>query len=180
VLSALRGGSGADAGPGSGSTTSPSGSPQPTGAKLEVKAVTSFDPPPAGNGDENGYAATRVTDGNRATVWTTKSYKDPFGPGGLKDGVGLVLDLGSSQQIGSVTVWVTGGATDLELRASDQQGSSLSDFTAVTSTARDVDGRAVFVPKDPLKARYLLVWLTKLPNDGSGYRGQVSEITVRG
>ena len=58
-----------------------------------------------------------------------------------------MLDLGSPQQIGSVTVR-TVGATDFEVRAADEQGAALDDYTPVERRpVRDADGRAVVVPR---------------------------------
>ena len=128
-------------------SSSASSTAAPTGTKLRVRDVVSFDPPPDGTGEENGDRAGRAIDGDRSTVWTSKSYDDPFGPSGIKDGVGLVLDLGSTTKVGSVTVWTAGGTTDLEVRAAGQLGSSLDDFEPVAK-AVDVDGRAVLRPTE--------------------------------
>ena len=161
----------------------PSGSPTsspsaPTGDKIAVKRVTGFDP--EGDGEENDEQLPLVVDGRRSTVWITNFYNDPFGPAGLKDGVGLLLDLGTKQRVGSVTVWTVGGSTDLQLRAADRDGSSVDDFATVRK-AVGVDGRAVLLPRpgEELTARYLLVWLTSLPVDGDVYRGRIAEVTVR-
>jgi hypothetical protein len=179
VMSALDSNSAAGDDRPSGPTSSASGSANPTGATIPVRQVLSFDPPPDGSGEENGDRAGRAIDGDRSTVWTTKSYDDPFGPNGIKDGVGLVLDLGSTTKVGSVTVWTADGSTDLELRAADEVGSSLDGFDPVAK-AVDVDGRAVLRPTETLRTRYLLVWLTSVPvADGSRYRGSIAEVTVR-
>jgi hypothetical protein len=91
----------------------------------------------------------------------------------------VVLDLGSTKKVGSVTVWTADGSTDLELRSADQVGSSLDDFDPVAK-AVDVDGRAVMRPTETLRARYLLIWLTSVPvADGPRYRGAIAEVTVR-
>jgi F5/8 type C domain len=170
---------GADA---SDSTTSqsPGASGAPTGAELEVSRVSSFDPPPDGTGDENEYAANLAVDGDRNTAWSTKTYLDPFGPSGIKDGVGLVLDLGSRQEIGSVTVR-TVGATDFEVRTADSKGTELADYQPLDQD-REVRNatRAVVVPPEPVRARYVLIWLTSLPVVDGGYRGEVAEVTARG
>ncbi len=158
------------------STSSPSGSAAATGDPVTVQGVSTLDPPPDGNGDENGYAAQRAVDGKTSTAWTTKSYNEQFGPAGLKDGVGLVLDLGAPTPLSSVTVR-TVGATDLEIRTADQEGAALDDYDLM-ATASDVDRRAVLRPQDDVTARYVLVWLTSLPADGTGYRGQVQEVTI--
>ncbi len=36
-------------------------------------------------------------------------------------------------------------------------------------------------PEEPTRARYLVVWLTRLPQESDGrFRGHVAEVTVRG
>jgi hypothetical protein len=177
VLTSLGGG---DGGPGAAGeeTRAPSGSAAPTGDPVEVRAVTSFDPE-GDDGEENEDRVGLVVDGDRSTAWTTKTYFDQFGDTGLKHGVGLVLDLGSVQEVGTVTVRTVGGGTDLELRTADQQGASVDDYDLVAKKA-DVDGNAVLVPRDALRTRYLLVWLTSLPAIGSDFRGSIAEISVRG
>ena len=160
-------------------SSSASSTAAPVGTKLRVRNVVSFDPLPEGTGEENGDRARRAIDGDRSTVWTSKSYDDPFGPSGIKDGVGLVLDLGANTKVGSVTVWTADGTTDLEVRSANQMGTSLDDFEPVAK-AVDVDGRAVLRPTETLRARYLLVWLTSVPvADGSRYRGSIAEVAVR-
>jgi serine/threonine protein kinase len=175
------GGSGSAKGGSGKNTSAPTGSnAPPTGTKINVKGVTSFDP--EGDGEENNADAPLVADGKRSTVWITNYYNDPFGPTGLKDGVGLVLDLGSVHTISAVRVVTVGGGTDVRVGFADQPGSQLADFTMIKRTARDVDGPATVVPRsdDPQHGRYVLVWLTKLPLDGNVYRGRIAEVTVYG
>ena len=90
----------------------------PTGQKIKVKHVASFDP--EGDGEENDADAPLVADGKRSTVWITNFYNDPFGPTGLKDGVGLVLDLGSKQDVSAVRIVTVGGGTDLQVGFADR------------------------------------------------------------
>jgi hypothetical protein len=112
-------------------------------------------------------------------VWTTKTYNDQFGPTGLKFGVGLLLDLGKTQDVSRVAITVAGGATDLELRVAEDAGDTLEDYELVDE-ASDVDGRTVLRPADPVTARYVLVWLTELPARDGKYRGELAEVTVSG
>jgi hypothetical protein len=178
-LAGFGGSDSAKGGTGQGTST-PTGTGAPTGQKIKVKQVTSFDP--EGDGEENDADVPLVVDGQKATVWITNYYNDPFGPAGLKDGVGLVLDLGSKHDISAVRVVTVGGGTDLRVGFADQPGTELADFTMIKRTARDVDGPATVVPRtdDPHSARYVLIWLTKLPLDGSVYRGRIAEISVYG
>lgn len=177
VLTALDG-----AGRQPGETASPSRSPTAVsgsiGEKLDVAAVSSFDP--EGDGEENPEQADLVVDGKPSTVWITNYYFDPFGPTGLKDGVGLVLDLGGSRAIRAVKVRTVGGGTDLEVRTSVRFGRSPDDFDRLGKPARDVDGPATVRPEAPVRARYVLVWLTRLPVDGDVYRGRIAEVSVFG
>ena len=134
---------------------------------------------PPGNGEENSDRAGRAVDGDPSTAWPTKTYNDQFGPTGLKFGVGLLLDLGKTQDVARVAITVEGGATDLELRVAEDAGDSLEDYELVDEAA-DVDGRTVLRPADPVTARYVLVWLTQLPARDGKYRGEVAEVTVSG
>lgn len=154
--------------------------PGGTARKLDVRAATGFDPQGSAdaNGAENDDRARLAVDGDPATAWTTKTYNDPFGPIGLKDGVGLLLDLGSPKEITEVAVRTPGGTTDLELRVADEAGSDLEDFEPV-GEARNVDRRALLRP-DEVTARYLLVWLTALPPYEGRFRGDISEVVVTG
>ena len=170
-----------DDGNGDGSPSSDGTATQSTSGQrpLKVAGVGTFDPPPGGNGEENDDRAARVLDGDTSTVWTTKTYNDQFGPAGLKEGVGLVLDLGKTETVQSLAIALRGSGTDLELRVADQRSDQLEDYTVVARASNE-SGLAQVRPDDPVKARYLLVWLTALPADGSGYQGTIAEIGVRG
>jgi hypothetical protein len=148
--------------------------------RLEVASATGFDPPPDGNGEENSDRAGLAVDGKADTTWTTKTYFDPFGPTGLKDGVGLLLDLGEPTEVSRVTVEPAGGATDLEVRVADRAGTTVEDFELLDQVS-SADGPAVLRPDEPVTARYVLVWLTGVPAVGdSSYRGAISEVALRG
>ncbi|HEX6936661.1 MAG TPA: protein kinase family protein [Actinomycetes bacterium] len=176
VMTALDGGESAADQTGDGGSTS-SSSPGPT-EPLEVAEATTFDPPP-GDGEENSDRAARSVDGDPATAWPTKTYFDPFGPTGLKDGVGLLLDLGKARDVAKVAITVQGGATDLELRVAERRGSALDDYEVVEQAA-NVDGRTVLRPDEPARARYVLVWLTAVPLREDGYRGEIADVTISG
>ncbi len=46
--------------------------------------------------------------------------------------------------------------------------------------ASDESGLVEVRPDEPVEARYLMVWLTALPSEGSGFKGTIAEIGVRG
>ena len=160
--------------------TSTTSAPAAAGAtRLAIAAATTLDPAPAGDGQENTDRAGLAFDGDTATVWNTNIYRQQFGPGGLKKGVGLVLDLGSRKRVSSLTVTLVGAGTDLQVRVADQQGQSLADYAKVAAST-GANGRTVITLAKPTAGRYVLVWLTKLPAVSGGFRGQISEVVVRG
>jgi hypothetical protein len=162
-----------------GGSTSPTAgatgsSPAPLGGPIPIVSVRDFDP--AGNGQENPSLAPLAIDGKTSTAWMTVFY-DRADLGGLKPGVGLLLDLGAPTPIGAVRVELVGRGTDLELRASSSLPVTADD--AITVAQATNAGDLVTLRPDPqVEARYLVLWLTKLPRDGTRYRGGVSEVQV--
>jgi putative peptidoglycan lipid II flippase len=156
----------------------PTAAPQ-SGAVLKVATAKDFDPPPAGNGEENGEQAALAVDGNPTTSWQTQTYFDPLEL--QKPGIGLILDLGSAQQVGSVHLKLVGDGTDVELRAAGRDAKAppahLGGFDRVVARTT-VGSGATLRRQDPVATRYLLVWLTKLPAVGSDYRGGIAEAVV--
>ena len=66
---------------------------------------------------------------------------------------------------------------DVELRAGDAPPDTAEDLPVVASVT-DTEAVARLVPGSPLTARYLLVWFTRLPADGSRFQAAVNELQV--
>lgn len=147
---------------------------------VEVTAARDFDPPPAGNGEENPDSVGLAIDGDPATAWSTLTYQQDMGPGGLKEGVGLVLDLGRPTDVRRVDLTLVGSPTTVELYGSD---TPVDDPGALDPAARGTaDGTTLALePEDGLEARYLLLWITKMPAvEGGEFRAEIAEVEVRG
>ncbi|WP_030259463.1 protein kinase family protein [Streptomyces violens] len=151
-----------------------------SGKTVGVDKVVDFDPAPGGDGTENPQDAPKALDGDPATSWPTRNYYGRSDLGGLKDGVGLILDLGKVQQVGSVKVDLV-GSTSLDFRAASEDSSGAP--TSLDGFKKIADGSGETVTlraKEPIKTQYVLVWLTDLPlKDDGNYRGQIKEIKVR-
>ncbi|MGW4049656.1 discoidin domain-containing protein [Streptomyces sp. NPDC004779] len=146
---------------------------------LTIASADDFDPPPGGNGEEYPEAVGNAYDGDPSTFWHTKNY---FGAGfaNLKSGVGIVLDLGSEQNVSSVDLSFV-GHTSVEIRTAPT-GASAAPSTAegfTTQASKSGTDVKVELPK-PVTTRYVLVWLTELPLVEGKYRGQLSEVKVMG
>jgi len=163
--------------PGAGPSASTSNAP--AGQKIKIAGVEDFDPfgdPPEENPDQAGNAI----DGDKGTAWTTLTYRGRPNLGGLKPGVGLVVDLGSIQNIGSVRLDLDGSPNDVSLYAAPTNTDRPTSLDGLKQIAeKSGAGEQVRLkPGSAVRARYLAVWLTSLPPVDGGFRGSIAEITV--
>lgn len=160
------------------SPTAPATSAAPSGP-IAISQVTDLDPggdPP----EENPELAPLAADGDPATTWRTLTYRGRPDLGGLKAGVGLVLDLGEVQQVGRVRVDLVGEGSDISLFAARPGASTPTDVTGLDEVA-DVAGAGERVVLDldrPARTRFLVLWLTSLPAVSDGFRAEVAEVNV--
>jgi putative peptidoglycan lipid II flippase len=156
-------------------------------AVVPIVAASAFDPTTdGGNGEENDNQANLAIDGDPTTAWTSEVYLNNPKLGGLKFGVGLVLDLGQTRTVTQVEV--TFGATpvtfDVRVPGTDPTGASpgldsQSQWTIVggptTATASPI---TVTLPT-PTATRWVLVYFTSLAQTTpQHYQAIVDEITV--
>lgn len=145
------------------------------GAPLEVAEAGSLDPD--GDGDEHSDEAPLAIDGNSSTAWGAEDYQDSLELIG-KSGIGLVLDLGSAQDVTSVEIATSTPGFTFEIRAGDSAPQVAADLEEVGSV--DAAGASEEVTFDEeVGARYWLVWITKLPGEGGG-TVEIQEVTLRG
>ena len=158
--------------------TTPTPDTTPQSSVLKPAAVTDFDP----FGDpqeENPESVPNSTDGDKATAWETSTYKDGPDITVYKAGVGLLIDLGSQQDISSVSLDLVGSPTHVQLLvATGDTAPTTTDGLDVAADAPAAGTTVDLTPEVPMKARYLVVWLTALPQVSGGYRGGVGEIVV--
>jgi hypothetical protein len=113
-----------------------------------------------------------------AQPWQTAWYATAaFGR--LKPGTGLLLDMGHPVTIASVRIRLsaTPGA-NLQIRAGNQP--VLAAMPALAS-AQDAFGSRTIQLARPARARYVIIWFTRLPPIGAGqYRVSVYSVTVAG
>jgi eukaryotic-like serine/threonine-protein kinase len=163
-------------GPPSASSTATTPAP-----RVQVQAATSFDPfTNDPDKQENEGQAALAIDGDRATSWGTEGYNDNLADGAFKSGVGLVLDLGSPQEVGqlSLTLTPTGGSKLTIYGSPDDSVPPTLDGWKRLSEPTDAQETARFRLQGSY--RYLLVWFTSLPQDEGGrYRGGIANVTLR-
>ena len=117
------------------------------------------------------------------TGWRTTTYFRQPELGGLKDGVGVVLDLGGPRELSSLRIQLAGGATDVSVYASSpgaDEPSSLKGLRRIATLDAAGPDASVSLPSGFL-TRYVVVWLTALPEiEPDSFRGEIREITVQG
>lgn len=174
---------------GSGSPTpaaSDSQEAQETGTVIPVAGITAFDPrADSGNNEEHSDQVNNAIDGDPATGWSTMQYLGNPKLGGLKPGVGLVLDMGKPVKLGEVEVTFAAAGGSVELRVPEKEATDRPPMDRqaqwkTVATAEDTSEQAVLKPTEEVTSRYALVYLTKLPEvSRARYVGTVNEIVVK-
>lgn len=145
--------------------------PTPTAAAVTVVSGRGFDP--EGDGSEKDRDAAKAFDGDPATSWTSQTYRSvEFG--GLKKGVGVLLDLGGPHRVTQVRLALPAGPQTVQLRTAD--GDKLG--ATVLASASDASGMVTLQLKEPIQASQLVVWFTRPAAADGGYRASVSEVAV--
>ncbi len=158
----------AGTGHGEPTTSAPAASP----AVLPVAAVSALDPQ---GGGENSQTAARAVDGDPSTAWESQRYNSAAF-GGLKDGMGLLLDLGAEVQVSSVALTDGGEGGSVSLLTAP--GPALDGSQPVATAP--AGGQQTLTPAQPVRSRWLVVWFTQLPTTDGVFRASVAEIAVTG
>jgi hypothetical protein len=139
--------------------------------------VAVFDHDPEGNGREHPETIPLVLDGDASTAWTTEGYSTAQ-LGGLKTGVGLVLDLGEMESVGSIRIVTDLPGWRFQLLGS-ADGKSFSDPIASASgeTTFRADAQTE-VAFEPRRLRYLQIWAVELAPEDGGFRASIAEVVV--
>jgi cytoskeletal protein RodZ len=156
-------------------------SPAPSATPVPVQVlpptrVSAFGPAGTADGDNPQRAAFAIG-GNPAQPWTSQWYATAHF-GALKQGTGLLLDMGRPVTVASVRLSLVYSGADIHLRAGSKPvPDSLHSVALVSDASRTAQLR----PGAPVHVRYLLIWFTKLPPDNAGtYRAAVYKIIVQG
>jgi hypothetical protein len=168
----------------------PKPTPRATPHVLHIQSATEFSPldPTTIAGDQASLAA----DGNPSTAWLTSTFLNYPKFGNLDyraEGSGIVVDLGSVQNVTSVnvilpfpgqTMEVVAAPADATTAPSDYSGYTQRISDSATATSTTVDSAPLATP---IRTRFILVHITVLANDpevANGYYGGISEIQVMG
>ncbi len=153
----------------------------PSEHSLAIEQLSTLDPD--GDGTENPQLLTNIIDDDPGTAWTTKPYftEDVGG----KRGVGVVLDLGTDENVTSLDLQLIGTSTDFTVMLADSPDARFDDYRPVAEVSGA--GQSVFVrlPKAG-QARTVLIWFTTMSKvstttwSSNGYRAGIRGVKVYG
>jgi serine/threonine protein kinase len=177
-----------------GSSPSTSASAAAGGTVLKPVSDSTFNiyGSPPGN-TENQTTAPDAIDSSLSTAWSTSYYFNHPNFGGLKPGTGLLIDMGKEVRLSQVEVlFASKGSTTASVYLGNNPAMSntaLSGFTLVSPPAATT-GDHKFPVSSQATGRYVLIWLTSLPqlqkpppgqsSSNTYYEGQVYNVVVRG
>ncbi|HUP70438.1 MAG TPA: protein kinase [Acidimicrobiales bacterium] len=139
---------------------------------VTISSVRSFDPE-GSDGEENEADVARAYDGHAQTVWRSDRYNSrSFG--GLKRGVGLVLDLDDPRVINRLVVRSTSSQWSASVYVAPRAGEQLEEWGAPVATRRGIDGDTTFDIRGK-RAGAVLLWIT---DPGTERRIAVAELVL--
>ena len=158
------------------SATAPRTAAAPPLRTIAPVSAEAFGPDGTADGDNPQNAGRVLTD--PADGWVTQWYATA-NFGALKQGTGLLLDMGRPVTIAAVRLTLGSyPGTSLELRLGRSPEFGALPVAASASNAGTVLSLSL---KAPVRARYVLLWFTKLPPNGAGtYQEFVHGVTVQG
>ncbi len=163
----------------SSASTAPSKAALPsTAAEKALPILSARDYDPLGNGTENADLVALAIDRDPKSAWETVRYRSDYLSG--KPGVGILLDLGTPRPIDAVALGFVGRGTDVSVRLSDTVPDTPEAWTPFEEAVGVPEQITLRSPK-PKVARFVLVWLTRLPAlpDGS-FQGGIASVKVLG
>ncbi len=154
---------------------------RPVGAS-GFDALTS---PSADPGNEDSQTAKYAIDGSPRTAWDSQWYLSPeFGQ--LKAGSGLIIDLGRTVKLSTVTVTFNsqpGARVRLLVGNSSARSKQNLDSMRPVASASNPTGTVTFHVTSTATGRYLVLWFTRLAPAPAGhghFEAQVFNVAVKG
>jgi hypothetical protein len=151
-------------------------SPAPVAGPLTIVGARDYDP--EGDGRESPDDVVAIWDNNVATVWSTEQYRQRD-VGGLKSGVGLVMDVGTPKNVEQVEVLGPDSDWSAQVYTSTAVPEALAGWGAPRFTGTGLGAQAQLDLQPGPRAQYVLLWITDLP-PGDPYRLRVAEVRLVG
>jgi predicted Ser/Thr protein kinase len=159
---------------------SPGGAGTQTLEEIPIVGVRDVDPE-GSDGAEHPEDTGLAIDGERDTAWGTDHYNSAeFG--GLKDGLGLFVDLGERKSVTRIRLSSSIEGWSFELRAGSTAQATAKPIAATSDATTFTLGSkgTLVVDLKPVRTSGLLIWITQLGPDEGRYAASIAEVTVEG
>jgi eukaryotic-like serine/threonine-protein kinase len=144
---------------------------------VTIASVTSFDPQ-GNDGAENDELVGNVSDGDPGTLWETVGYNSRrFG--NLKDGVGVVLNLGAAAELDSLVVRSPTQGWAASVYVADRPAPDLAGWGDAVAEQSSIAGDATF-DLGGAQGQAVLLWITDLGDGPPRVRAEIGEIELTG
>ena len=140
------------------------------GAPVQATGVTVYSP--EGTPDSPGNVSD-LLDGNPTTTWHTDQYFQQFPA--LKKGIGVLATLPGPSKLSKVVIDSASPGTVVEVRTSPTAVPTL-DQTQLVGQATLADGSTSIPVQSDQPARYVLIWITQLANNGGQFQTSLGDI----
>jgi hypothetical protein len=147
---------------------------------IPIERVEDVDPQ-GSDGAEHPEETGLAIDGDPSSAWGTDHYNSAeFG--GLKDGLGLFLDLGEEARVERIVLRSAIEGWSFEIRAASDPreiGESIPSTDGSETFTVGSEGR-VSIDLEPTETTGLLVWITRLGADDGRFAASIADVTVEG
>ncbi|HJV08214.1 MAG TPA: protein kinase [Acidimicrobiales bacterium] len=149
------------------------GSEEPANVAIPKPTPLAFDPPP-GSGIEHDDELPFLVDGDPTSLWSTENYNsNRFG--GLKPGVGIVLQLDGSHKLGDLKVNSPSNGWSAEVLVAASPQATRAAWGEPVATKRSIDKGTTTFDLGDRTAGAVLLWITDLGQGNSSVSiGEVS------
>lgn len=153
--------------------------PSSLASQLQIIRIVDFDP--AGDDQEEHHEKRElINNGDSSNGWYTERYTtSDFGK--LKDGVGLIIELGPPQQIDRLRISSPTIDWSFKIFVSQDSGGAMQSWGEAIASREEISG-TLTVDLGGTPGATLLLWITDLGKELSagGHRVTISEIKVSG
>jgi len=135
------------------------------------------------NSDDPGESQNALG-GQQGKFWHTSFYRGSPKFGNLKDGVGLIVDMGSAVRLSQVAVqFGTQCCAHVNIEIGNSNSPSAKDSFTTVATSTTATGTTTFPVSSSATGRYVLIWFTYLPplaGSPNEYQAQIYDVSIHG
>jgi eukaryotic-like serine/threonine-protein kinase len=143
------------------------------GSRAAIQAVVAIDP--YGDREENDELTRAVFDSTNA-AWTTESYKRLSTDMGPKPGVGIGLQMASSERIKQVVIVSPTVGWDVEIYILPTENMDKRRWGSPAATRVEIDQRTTIVDVGGSSGQFVIVWITRI---GDARQVELTEVSVQ-